>query len=89
MRQGLEGLTEDKKPTIMKIALAQINTTIGDFDGNTSKIFQYIDRACQRGCDLVIFPELSFDNAILLIVTGNLDILWTIGGFTCFLNCCC
>jgi len=43
----------------MKIALAQINTTIGDFEGNSSKILQCIDRARERGSDLVIFPELS------------------------------
>jgi NAD+ synthetase len=42
----------------MKIALAQINTTIGDFGGNTSKIFQFIDQARQKGCALVIFSEL-------------------------------
>lgn len=43
----------------MKIALAQLNTTIGDFDGNTSKIFNYIERARQKNCDLVIFSELA------------------------------
>ncbi len=43
----------------MKIALAQINTTIGDFEGNTSKIFQFIDQARQKRCDLVVFPELT------------------------------
>jgi len=43
----------------MKIALAQINTTIGDFEGNTAKILQCIDQARERGSDLVIFPELS------------------------------
>jgi len=43
----------------MKIALAQINTTIGDFEGNTEKIFQFIDAARQKTCDLVIFPELA------------------------------
>ena len=43
----------------MKIALAQINTTIGDFEGNTSKIFGFIDVARQKQCDLVIFPELA------------------------------
>ncbi|MCD6353570.1 MAG: NAD+ synthase [Proteobacteria bacterium] len=43
----------------MKIALAQINTTIGDFNGNTSKIFRSVDNARQQGCELVIFPELA------------------------------
>lgn len=43
----------------MKIALVQINTTIGDFEGNTEKIFQFIALARQKQCDLVIFPELA------------------------------
>ena len=43
----------------MKIALAQINTTIGDFAGNTEKILQFIALARQKACDLVIFPELA------------------------------
>ena len=43
----------------MKIALAQINPTIGDFDGNTKKITAFIGRAKAFGCDLVIFPELA------------------------------
>ena len=43
----------------MKIALAQINPTIGDFDGNTAKIAAFIDRAKELGCDLVVFPELA------------------------------
>ena len=43
----------------MKIALAQINTTIGDFEGNTEKILHFIALARQKACDLVIFPELA------------------------------
>jgi NAD+ synthase (glutamine-hydrolysing) len=43
----------------MKIALAQIDTTIGDFEGNTEKIFQFIAQSRQKACDLVIFPELA------------------------------
>jgi len=42
----------------MKIALAQINPTIGDLDGNRSKILDYARRAHDRGADLVVFPEL-------------------------------
>ena len=42
----------------MKIALAQINPTIGDLDGNRSKILDYARRADDRGADLVVFPEL-------------------------------
>jgi NAD+ synthetase len=43
----------------MKIALAQINPTIGDFPNNTKKISHFIDQAKRRGCDLVVFPELA------------------------------
>jgi NAD+ synthase (glutamine-hydrolysing) len=42
----------------MRIALAQINPTVGDVDGNTAKIAAWIDRARAAGADLAIFPEL-------------------------------
>ena len=43
----------------MNIALAQINPTIGDLEGNREKILDYARRADDRGADLVVFPELS------------------------------
>ena len=43
----------------MKIALAQINPTVGDFSGNTRLILDHRSRAADEGADLVIFPELS------------------------------
>ncbi len=43
----------------MRIALAQINPTVGDFQGNLSKISGYIRRAAELGADLVCFPELA------------------------------
>ena len=43
----------------MKIALAQINPTIGDFSGNTAKIIEFARRAQQGGADTVLFPELA------------------------------
>jgi NAD+ synthase (glutamine-hydrolysing) len=42
----------------MRIALAQINPTVGDVDGNTAKIAAWIDRAREAGAELAIFPEL-------------------------------
>ncbi|NVM57018.1 MAG: 7-cyano-7-deazaguanine synthase, partial [Desulfobacterales bacterium] len=42
----------------MKIALAQINPTIGDFEHNTEKMMAYIERARGLACDLVVFSEL-------------------------------
>lgn len=43
----------------MKIALAQLNYTVGDIDGNTSKIIDAIQRAKAEKADLVIFAEQS------------------------------
>ncbi len=43
----------------MKIALAQINPTVGDFSGNLLKILDYSAQAAERLADLVMFPELS------------------------------
>ncbi len=43
----------------MKIGLAQINPTIGDFEHNTEKIKAYAQRARDLGCDLVVFSELA------------------------------
>ncbi len=43
----------------MKIALGQIDTTIGDFQRNTDKIIEYSRRAQSGAAELVIFPELS------------------------------
>ena len=43
----------------MKIALAQIDPTVGDFSGNTNKILSFAVRAQERGADLAIFPELA------------------------------
>ena len=43
----------------MKIALAQINPTVGDFDGNARKILDFTARAEQGGAGLVLFPELA------------------------------
>ena len=43
----------------MKIALAQINPTVGDFTGNTEQILEYRSRAAGHDADLVVFPELS------------------------------
>ncbi|HYQ55815.1 MAG TPA: nitrilase-related carbon-nitrogen hydrolase, partial [Draconibacterium sp.] len=43
----------------MKIALAQLNYTIGDFVGNASKIIAEINKSKHAGVDLVVFSELS------------------------------
>jgi NAD+ synthase (glutamine-hydrolysing) len=43
----------------MKIALAQINCHIGNFESNTRKIIAYIEEARIKGADLVVFPEMA------------------------------
>ncbi len=42
----------------MRVALAQINPTVGDVDGNAAKVAEWIERARAEGADLAIFPEL-------------------------------
>src|SRR5215469_893482 len=46
----------------MKLALAQIDPTVGDLEGNRELILARIEEARAAGADLVVFPEL--------IVTG-------------------
>jgi NAD+ synthase (glutamine-hydrolysing) len=43
----------------VRIALAQINPTVGDFSGNLVRITQYYERAASAGADLIVFPELA------------------------------
>jgi NAD+ synthase (glutamine-hydrolysing) len=43
----------------VKIALGQINPTVGDFAGNSAKIIAYAGRAKLAGAGLILFPELS------------------------------
>ncbi len=43
----------------MKIALGQINPTVGDFQGNAAKIIEFARRAQSENAGLVLFPELS------------------------------
>ncbi|MCH7512220.1 MAG: NAD+ synthase, partial [Chloroflexi bacterium] len=43
----------------LRIGLAQINTTVGDLDGNVAKVLEYAARARELGVDVVAFPELT------------------------------
>ncbi|MGA9558214.1 MAG: NAD+ synthase [Terriglobales bacterium] len=43
----------------MKIALGQINPTVGDFSGNSAKIIQFARQAQSAGAGLILFPELA------------------------------
>jgi NAD+ synthase (glutamine-hydrolysing) len=43
----------------LRIAMAQVNTTVGDFKGNTRKILEAVGEAKALGADLLTFPELA------------------------------
>ena len=43
----------------MRVALAQINTTVGDVWGNVERAAGALERAAEAGADLVVFPELT------------------------------
>lgn len=42
----------------MRVALAQVNTTVGDFAGNRTKIVEFARRAAEGGAKVAVFPEL-------------------------------
>ncbi len=42
-----------------RLALAQLNTTVGDIEGNTDRILECVERARELKADLVAFPELA------------------------------
>ena len=43
----------------MKIGLAQINTTVGDLEGNAQIILDAYHYLLEQGAELVVFPELA------------------------------
>ena len=43
----------------MKIAIAQLNATVGDLNGNVARIADFAERARREGADLVVTPELA------------------------------
>ncbi len=43
----------------VKLALGQMNSTVGDLAGNAGKMVEFAGRARRAGADLIIFPELS------------------------------
>jgi NAD+ synthase (glutamine-hydrolysing) len=44
---------------LLRVGIAQINSTVGDLSGNTRKIMESIDQAKSLGVDLLTFPELA------------------------------
>jgi NAD+ synthase (glutamine-hydrolysing) len=43
----------------LRIGLCQLNTTVGDIEGNTKKILDYIVKGKKMGADLLAFPEMA------------------------------
>ncbi|HET8617574.1 MAG TPA: NAD+ synthase [Acidimicrobiales bacterium] len=43
----------------LRVALCQINTTVGDLDGNADRVLAALAGAEAQGCDLAVFPELA------------------------------
>jgi len=48
-----------------KLALAQINTVLGNVQANLNKHLEWIDKAVEQGVDLLVFPELSMTGYLL------------------------
>ena len=43
----------------LRIAMAQVNTLVGDIPGNTQKVIEFAQRAATQSADVVVFPELT------------------------------
>ena len=56
-RAGRDNSRMEASAAKLRIALAQINTTVGDIDGNAAKIGEWIGRAREAGAGIVVFPE--------------------------------
>ncbi|AFK07840.1 NAD+ synthetase [Mesotoga prima MesG1.Ag.4.2] len=74
---------------IVRTALAQINTTVGDINGNKNKIIEAIDQATASDSEILLFPELTitgYPPEDLLLNTGflreNLAALKEIANYT-------
>ena len=74
---------------MLRIALAQTNTIVGNLTGNAGKILAGIDRARKLGVDLIAFPELAvpgYPPEDLLLkpsfVEANIEALGRIAGAT-------
>jgi NAD+ synthase (glutamine-hydrolysing) len=67
---------------VLRVCLAQINTTVGDLEGNVGRISEALDRAREAAADVVCFPELAvpgYPPEDLLLkpdfIRGNLEAL--------------
>jgi NAD+ synthase (glutamine-hydrolysing) len=74
---------------MLRVALAQLNPTVGDLDGNLAMLTDAYDRAEAAGCDIVAFPELAVtgyppEDLVLKpgFVVDNLDVVTKLAGRT-------
>jgi NAD+ synthase (glutamine-hydrolysing) len=74
---------------MLRVALAQLNPTVGDLDLNLAMLTDAYDRAEAAGCDIVAFPELAItgyppEDLVLKpgFVADNLDVLTKLAGRT-------
>lgn len=61
---------------LVRIGLAQINSTVGDIAGNCEKVSNFTDKARERDVDIVVFPELvitGYPPEDLLLKKGFID----------------
>jgi len=47
------------KDKTLRVAIAQVNSTVGDLQGNAAKVSCYIKKAKDYGTDIICFPELA------------------------------
>jgi NAD+ synthase (glutamine-hydrolysing) len=57
--------------TKLSLALAQINTILGNVDANLEKHLALVYEACKRGTELIIFPELSLTGYVLQDIAAS------------------
>jgi hypothetical protein len=54
----------------LRLGMAQINTTVGDFKGNTAKILEAIAEGKSRGVDILTPKKISFHNLKIFALFG-------------------
>ena len=60
----------------MKVALAQIDCSVGDVEANCAKITDFTEKASGKGCEVVIFPEMSdtgYDTSVIKHTASSWD----------------
>lgn len=70
LRGIIDALPGSRIMTTLNLALAQINTRLGDVPANLEKHLEWIDLARHQNADLVVFPELSLTGYCLQDLTS-------------------